>query len=311
VPDNWSGFLDFLIELPSRMTEDTGVQLVYTGYTADYMRYDLLTSILIEYQYYADHADTDASYNSELLKGILSKLEQVDFVALGCPEELDDSAFEYDEFSEDSVLMETGAGCCIGYMTGDATPVLMRMSPDAPAYVALDATVIVVNPYTKNPEVAQAFIDEVAANLSMPTLYAMCPDLNEAVRGQQNQDILEEAQAQLEEVRRLYEEAGPDEKQAMEMEVRDVEEYVAYIDAASWVVSPTELEWYRAHDDDVIITGYNWLYPDTDSDDEEGIAGQSGEAADLIDQYIEGQITADDLLAGIDRKIQMSRMEGM
>ena len=74
-------------------------------------------------------------------------------------------------------------------------------------------------------------------------------------------------------------------------------------------MSPRELEWYRSHDDNIIISVYNWLYPDTVSDDEGGI-GQGAEAEELMDQYFNGQISLNDMLSGIDRKVQMRRLEG-
>ena len=43
----------------------------------------------------------------------------------------------------------------------------------------------------------------------------------------------------------------------------------------------------------------NWLYSDS-----------SGEAWDLISQYMENQISADELLESIDKKVQMMLLEG-
>ena len=43
----------------------------------------------------------------------------------------------------------------------------------------------------------------------------------------------------------------------------------------------------------------NWLYAD-----------DSGDAWDLINQYLDGAIGVDELLAGIDRKAQMMMLEG-
>ena len=87
------------------------------------------------------------------------------------------------------------------------------------------------------------------------------------------------------------------------------EKNYAYAEENNWDVSPKELEWYRAHDDNIIISIYNWLYPDTSSEEDGGI-GQGAEAEELIEQYLSGQIDLNDMLAGIDRKVQMRHQEG-
>ena len=47
----------------------------------------------------------------------------------------------------------------------------------------------------------------------------------------------------------------------------------------------------------------NWLY---DSGDD----GSSGDAYDLVQQYVDGKITADKLMQEVDRKVRMRMMEG-
>ena len=96
-----------------------------------------------------------------------------------------------------------------------------------------------------------------------------------------------------------YEQASPEEKQSLELEIRNAEENLEYIENNLWDVSPVELEWYRAHDDNIVISNYNWLYSDS-----------VGEATDLIEQYQGGQITVKEMLEGIDKKVQMMLLEG-
>ena len=72
-----------------------------------------------------------------------------------------------------------------------------------------------------------------------------------------------------------------------------------YFEKYGWDVSPTELEWYRSHDDNIVIASVNWLYAD-----------ESGEAWELMSQYRDGQISAAEMLASIDRKVQMMLLEG-
>lgn len=310
VPDNWSDFLDFLAGLEGKLNAENGVHLLYSGYTDADVRYELMNMILMDYQYYVNDTNPDMGYNNPLVHKLLEKLEKIDFTALGCPSDMDDQTYNLDAYDEESVLMTSSTGCNIGNFYSMFTPVLMHMTKDASSYLVLDTTVLVVNPFTKNADAALAFAGEVVDNLTTQTRYSIIPDLNDPIRGDQNQAALNELKEELESMRSEYESAPADEKQSLELDIQEEEKTLAYAEANNWDVSPTELEWYRAHDDNIIVSIYNWLYPDTTSDEEDGGITQAAEAEELMDQYLNGQISLDDMLSGIDRKVQMRRLEG-
>lgn len=300
VPDNWPDFLDFLASLYDDIAEHSKVHLFYSSCGVSEARYDLLTAILEDYQRYMNAEGQGIGYNSELLRGVLSKLEQLDLVALGCtPDEELEYTDDFEEYSEESMLLQTSTGCTIGNYYSEVTPMLMRMAPDAEPHMAVDITVAVINPYTQNPEAARAYIDELIDNLSVQLRYCVEPDLNEPIRGELNENSLKEARADLDNLKADYEKAAADEKQSMEQDIRDNEEMLTYMEGNLWDVSPAELAWYRAHADSIVIGSYNWLYSE-----------DAGEALNLLDQYRDGQIGVDELLAGIDNKVQMMLMEG-
>ena len=310
VPNNWSDFLDFLAGLSGKLTEESGIHLVYNGYTDEDLRYELLNMILMDYQYYVNATDSDQGYDTPLVHELLEKLEKTDFTALGLPSEMDDEGFMMDAYGEESVLMQTTTGCSIGNFYGMFTPVLMQVAPDQPARLVLDTTVLIVNPFTKNADSALAFAAEVLDNLSKQTLYALNPDLNDPIRGEQNQATLDELREDIDALRQEYEKAPAEEKQSLEADIQDEEKSYEYAETYNWDVSPREIEWYRAHDDNIIISIYNWLYPDTVDEEDDGNIGQNAEASDLMEQYLSGMINLNDMLAGIDRKVQMRRLEG-
>ena len=302
VPDNWPDFLDFIAGLADKLQQTKGVSLFYSSYTDAEARYELMITILEDYQRYVSFANPGMGYNTDLLRGLFEKLEQIDFVALGCvPADQvtdDEGPVFYDE-EESLTLLQTGSGCNIGNFYSEYTPVLMRMEPNAPSYLVLDSMVAVINPFTKNPEAALAFIDELVDNLALSTLYCLTPDRNETIRGEANQEILDDTTSELAALKSEYEQAAPEEKQSLEQDIRNAEENLEYVEANLWDVSPAELEWYRAHDDNIVISNYNWLYSDS-----------VGEATDLIEQYQGGQISVRDMLEGIDKKVQMMLLEG-
>ena len=304
VPDNWPDFLDFLAGLEEPLKQHSGVHLFYAGYTVEAARTDLFNAIFDDYQHYVNLVDPTMGYDTELLHGLLEKLEQIDFTALGLEmgeESLDeeDDDFGYIDYSDEGVLLQTDVGCVIGNFYYDFSPLLMRMTPEADASIVLETAVAVINPFTKNPEGAIAFMEELADNLSKSTLYCMDPTQNEPYRGAWNEESIADLTQMVEEQRKALETAEAADKQAIEEDIRSMEESLAYYEENAWEISPREIEWYRAHDDHVVVAKLNWLYAD-----------ESGEANDLIYQYQDGQIGIDEMLKGIDRKVQMMMLEG-
>ena len=108
-----------------------------------------------------------------------------------------------------------------------------------------------------------------------------------------------EWQKQLEELKADLEKADPADRQMIEDSIHDTEQTLQYYEESAWDVGPKDLEWYRAHDENITIAASNWLYSEN-----------GGEASELIQQYCEGNLSAEDMLSGIDKKVQMMLLEG-
>ena len=78
-----------------------------------------------------------------------------------------------------------------------------------------------------------------------------------------------------------------------------MEQSIADYEQTSWEISQSNIDWYRAHDDNIAPQGVNWLYSDG-----------TGEASELIEQNLAGTIDAETMLTGIDKKVNMMRLEG-
>ena len=304
VPDNWMDFLDFLASLEEPLKENK-LHLFYSGYSAVDARNDLFNVIFEDYQRYVNATDPAMGYNTNLLRGLLTKLEQMDFVALGLPEEKEEEdetmgrMISYDDYGEDSTLMQTSVGCAIGSFYSSYTPVLMGLDANTPMPLVLRAEVAVINPFTRHPETAIAFMEELADCLSLPTRYCIDPSLNEPVRGEQNEQSVADAQQWLDEARADLADADEADRQMLEENLKSAEENMNYWDTYGWDVAQRDIDWYRGHDDNIVLAGVEWLYAD-----------ESGEAWELINQYMQRNISLDEMLTGIDRKVQMMLLEG-
>ena len=303
VPDNWMDFLDFLVTLEEPLKANK-LHLYYEGYTDEDARNDLFSSIFNDYQSYVNAVDPAMGYNTPLLRGLLEKLEKIDFVALGLTEanQEDDEegrAVSYSDSDENSVLLQSGVGCTFGSFYSEYTPILMGLDADTPLPLILRADVAFINPFTKHPDVALQFIEQLADDMGDSTRYCLDPSLNEVIRGAQNEQSLIEAEKWLGDAKETLEGAEEADRQMLEENIAQAEENVKYWEEYGWEVSQRDLDWYRGHDDNITLAGVDWLYAD-----------DNGEAWELINQYHDHSIGLDEMLAGIDRKVQMMLMEG-
>ena len=152
---------------------------------------------------------------------------------------------------------------------------------------------------SRSPEAALAFMDELAGCLSSNVRYCLDPEQNEPIRGKWNEEYLADLEETLAAMRESLESAPESDRQMIEANIHDYEESLEYAQAYSWEISQRELDWYRGHDDALAISTVNWLYADG-----------TGEGYELMSQYTDGMISAQEMLEGIDKKVRMMMMEG-
>ena len=88
--------------------------------------------------------------------------------------------------------------------------------------------------------------------------------------------------------------------QSIDDQITLYEQYVEEAEADVWNISAEDIAWLRSHDGQIVLEHYPWLY-----------SKESGEAMELVNQYVEGQINPQVLMNEIDRKIRMMILEGM
>lgn len=304
VPKNWSDMLDFIAGLSDRIKPETKVNLFYANQTFEEAKRTLFSQIFVDYQNYAEHSDPSLGYDTELLRGVLKKLDGIDFTKLGCKHEVTDGENEIepegDSIEDDSLsLFATYTGCSFGNFYSDYTPVLMSMDSVTPTQMVLNMCVAFINPYSKHPNEAMLFMEQLADCMSRDTLYCIDPSLNEPVRNSYYEEAMREFNESLKALKEEYESAEAADKQDLEAQIREQEASIADYEQTSWDISQTSIDWYRANDDNIVLEGVNWLYSEN-----------AGEASDLVEQYLAGQIDADAMLKAIDKKVNMMRLEG-
>ena len=310
IPHNWNDFLDFLAnDLPEAMKKDESVSLFYKGIDEDGARRDLFYRIFEDYQNYVNATDPAMGYNTDLLRGLLEKLERIDFIALGCEpydpsedyegeEEAEGIAYEYSDEGSHQLFMSS-TECSLSGFYDSFTPILMGLDAEHEPLMVLNTTCVFINPFTEHYDEALAFVEAIADALPVQMRYTLLPELNEPVRSEFYEANKQEIQKMIDEAKASLETADPADAQDIEQNIREMEDSLEYFEQYGWAVSQRSIEWLRANDDRMTVASVNWLYSE-----------KSGEAWGLISQYTDHQIGLDEMLEGIDKKVQMMLLEG-
>ena len=302
IPTNWPALLDWLSGMADEM-ETAGVKLAYDWTTQSDFRNQMFSFIFMDYQKYLNWSGQEQGYNTEILYNMLKKLEDIDLDAFGLPKEIDwenmDGGWSEDG---DPILFETYVGCTIdqSYVYSTYCPLLLSVSPDAPVLLQLSSVFAFVNPYSEHKEEAVSFLESAVDALSYSVKANLVPAMNEAARPANYESDMEEIREVYEHYLEEAANASDEDKQMFEEIVQGYEQYLKYMEEDQWDVSPKAIEWYRAHDDNILFDKYHPLYS----------GDASSEIYDLLQQYMDGALPLEQLLRSLDQKVQMMLLEG-
>lgn len=297
VPDTWEGLVSFLEALQDIWPEDAGFVLMPYCPSDRLARNQLSLFLLMDYQTHFNASGTSVSFDAPILGDLLERIRRLDYQALGF--EASDESEDYRVSDDQAALLNFQQTCTMGEWFTGFHPVLLSIDESSPHYLALRSTVAFVNPFTRNPETAKAFLDELAATLPQNVTYNFVPSLNEPVRSPEYAGERAKLEEKLESLHGLLETADPANKQAIKGDIEDAKDALAELDESGWMITQAQIDWFRAHDDDICSAKVEWLFNTED-----------GEALDLFFQYCQDQLGLKEMLSAVDRKIQMKAMEG-
>ena len=299
IPTSWEGLLNFMDELAENWDEDAGVNLA-AEFASDTDAKDLIMlSMLIAYQHYVMHSEEPMLYNSDTLRGLIEHLNNIDFEALGCKHPEDENEFLWPDENNISLFSFFGRNACLGSWYQDMQPVVLSIEEGGEALMFIDCAAAFVNPFTKNPQAALDFMDQLAQDLEPDVRYNLVPTLSEPVRDAGVEQRIAEAEDKIAKLEAKLENAEDEEVQKIEDDIDTAKQELEDLEKRVWSISEDQIAWYRAHEDQIRMGGVDWL-----------LSSDGGEAYELVYQYLQGQIDAEEMLSGIDQKIQMRMKEG-
>ena len=303
LPDTWDGFLDFLPTLAGPLSEHPEMRLMNGVYSIQDARLGLLALLVVDYINYVAAEKLDVGFNAEPATSLANKISALPFESLGVDASADglsDTALSPVPDDEGIYIFNYIASRMIGnFCYPEYTPLLLRLTPDAPCYLSLECSMAAVNPFTEHPEEALEFMGLVTECLRPSSRAGLVPTINEPVRGAAHERELAKARETVAGLEVQAERASSANRQLVEAELNKAKDTLEKLEQTAWDISPEALEWYRAHDDHLIVSGVNWLNTDYAQDN-----------YNLLLQFCAGELSGGELLADFDKTSEMIRKEG-
>ena len=297
VPTTWDELLDLLIALPDFMANDEGVSIFEPYVTQDEARDTLFTMILDDYLLYISQPDREFTLDTPLLRGLLEKLETVDFEALGLiPEDEAENSFSWNAENGNFMFTTTATIDVSRYAFDNFIPMMLGFEEGTTGMMSVRVTAALVNPFSQNPEVAISFLETVADNLDETFRIQAMPSENTPVRSSYYEEDIESFETYLADMRAALESAEDEEMRAMlEQSITEMESNMQeYEEEGSWEVSAASIDRYRGYAENMVVP--------SNMDD--------AEFYELRIQYMDGLIGMDEMISKIDQRLTMMRMEG-
>ena len=246
VPTNWPDFLDFL---GSIATEDCPVPIGLNWWDAQDVYRDLAECILETYSLEVACGASEG-YDTPELRAALEALDRLDCQAL-----YDISQSHSDFYGNPLLSSYNGVGvddCTfedeIGYYH-----FRLSISADRPIRMPVEGYVAIVNPASEHIDQALLFLEEMVAQISAQTMATICPDVGQPAMRSDYQEERQNQEDRVASLKARLESAAEADKQMIEGELTQAEDWLNIMESYFWEISPQSLEWYRAHDDYVML----------------------------------------------------------
>ena len=301
MPKTWDEFLTYLEGVPQLLEGSDKVRAFMDWTERSSFLASLYRALLNEYTFWLEDGSADYTFNNSDLKALMNRISSLDCEALEIPESLYDEETDtwYDSYDERLPLFtEYSAVTMQGY--DDYQPLLLTFADETPK-APFELQVAFVNPFSEHRAESIEYLEEMMRHLSVSDQYNFFTDRTEAVHYPDFEEYKAMMAQWLEEARAEREKAAEDEIAGWDETIAWIEEETENIEDTYWMVSPASITNYQARAE--------YLWPVTFCLDE-ALSGEGDETFwQLTGNLSAGDMTVDEVLSIIDRKIQMMRLE--
>lgn len=310
VPGTWAEFFGSLEPLAAKIAEEPGMTL-FEGFS-DYetARMTFLSAMITDYMNYISLPENEFAFDTEAFRAALAAYEAVDWSKLGLPApNVDDGlgasgVIEIGGRTEHNILYSPYTNVSAdGYIARAAfRPMLLSFVEGEQPHISATLFIAFVNPFSEHRDIAVSFLETALEELDDLTRIHLCPEENEPVLSpyyESNIQGFDQSVANAEE--QLAKAETEEERQAYEELVEEYKQYREdYLKYDAWTASEESIAIYREYASSIRVKRNI------------GMGGENSEAFyELQQQYMDGMISADEFIRGVDGKLQMMMKEGM
>lgn len=298
--DDLPATFDELLDFVANWQADYGEEHTDLMLTDNGMARDALTSWLMD-AYAAEQlrAGQKLSFDTELFRKLMQKMESIDFSEIDVPPEKQDDSF-WNRMAVFSTYTSVTYPQQYRYsMKFLALPLTDGLQPVMPATVEY----LVINPRTTHLDQAVQYLSVFAQNLD-PTGAGVViyPDTNEPIVNPTFEADKKDWEGYLADFKTQLEKAKPEEQASIKQNIEFYENMLAHADTYRYTVSAEDIAMYREQVAPyLVVTGQTPLK----TWDKEG----KNEFYSLRDQYMQGALTLDQFVKEMDKRLRMMQLE--
>lgn len=266
------------------------------------IRGQLFNQVLTSYVSYYAATNQTLDFDTPLMHKLLSKLDEVAPILEELnPEESSGSVITYSSDDTPSALLT-------GYMdyvpqeysfNWDYQPLLLSLDEGMDPVVPMSMEVYLINPNSENADMAITFLEFVAQNMKSSMEITLCPDANEPVEDPNALRSIEEMQKSIADLQADLEEADESEKRDLEDTIERFQQAVESAQEWKYLISPENIAMYREVEPYIYVSTSS-IYTNITTD-----------GSQLLQRYMDGQISSEQFIKDFNRIIRMMQMEDM
>lgn len=299
IPDSWEKLMDLVSRWEEEYSKEFAEKMIFEPYSTANMKETLLNMLLDAQVVLMNQPGAEVSVNTPFMREMLNRLDAMDY-----------SSFETDrDFSngyswkDDAVLLENlGIPLPVDLNNDSEWATLpMDYSEDEAGLIGVQMYAFVVNPYSENVDLAIEYLKARADTMTDGLRATLLSDWTEPIRDYHYDLRVGRLESNIKGWREQFETADDDEKKMLEANIRSAEEEIEGLKPQEYSWTAEELAEYRELAGQIVVIE-NQYFLTADGEEAE-------EMQRLISRYVDGQMSAEQMLSALDQKLRMMQME--
>jgi len=299
IPNSWEKLMDLVSRWEEEYSKEFAEKMIFEPYSTANMKETLLNMLLDAQVVLMNQPGAEVSVNTPFMREMLNRLDAMDY-----------SSFETDrDFSngyswkDDAVLLECWGIPLPVDLNNDSEWATLPMdySEDEAGLIGVQMYAFVVNPYSENMDLALDYLEARAETMSEGLQATLLSDWTEPIRDYHYDLMVGRQKSLIEEWQKKLEKADDDEKKMLEENIRSAEKTIESLKQQEYSWTAEELAEYRELAGQIVVIE-NQYFLTADGEEAE-------EMQRLISRYVDGQMSAEQMLSSLDQKLRMMQME--